>query len=597
MSDFGLAKKPNSELTRTGVAMGTLRYMAPEQFRGEHVDGRVDVYGLGVALFELLTLQDPTVPSTAQLVAKDGPPLIGEEQLAGVPASLRDVILRAVMLNPQRRYQNTLDVAQDLENYLSDQPVRATGPTRRECLAWHLSKHRNAWLTIVGTSLLLMTLMAGLHVRNILDRDYVTVNSHRIYINGNDREVATWVIQQGGLVRIFDGYQQPPIRRVEDLPSQLFNVTTVDLWDYDGLDAQKLAAIGGLGRLNELVLNNCRFSQECIQQLPEMSLISLQLNECDVTDASLEYIAKLDDLVWLGLRENDLSDDGVALLKPLLNLSEVNLSGNTRLTNRCLRPFAGKNALALVDVRGTQVSGAAAEAFQKVIQQHDLSSRVLYGEQVEETTMHGNKLYPGETDRELAGWIVRQGGAVSLLGKKGRTRISAGKPIPEGIFNVTRVSLADCDVLTEDVLQRIVALPRLEELSLSRCGFQESWLPHLARADLIGLEIRDCGLTDSATEQIAAIPHLSSLKLPFNRISDEGIGSIAGLSMLTELDLCGNAQVSGQVFDVLGPAMFTLRRIDVRLTQVTRERAADLQSHLRNVDSEARILAGTMAAR
>jgi serine/threonine protein kinase len=56
ITDFGLAKTEDDGLTNTGDIVGTLRYMAPERFRGE-CDVRADVYALGLTLYELLVLQ------------------------------------------------------------------------------------------------------------------------------------------------------------------------------------------------------------------------------------------------------------------------------------------------------------------------------------------------------------------------------------------------------------------------------------------------------------------------------------------------------------------------------------------------------------
>ena len=56
ITDFGLAKADDDGLTHTGDILGTLRYMAPERFRGEG-DARADVYALGLTLYELLTLR------------------------------------------------------------------------------------------------------------------------------------------------------------------------------------------------------------------------------------------------------------------------------------------------------------------------------------------------------------------------------------------------------------------------------------------------------------------------------------------------------------------------------------------------------------
>ena len=55
IADFGLAKAEDEGLTQSGDILGTIRYMAPERFRGEG-DARADVYALGMTLYELLTL-------------------------------------------------------------------------------------------------------------------------------------------------------------------------------------------------------------------------------------------------------------------------------------------------------------------------------------------------------------------------------------------------------------------------------------------------------------------------------------------------------------------------------------------------------------
>ncbi len=65
ITDFGLAKAADeADLTRTGDIVGTLRYMAPERFRGQS-DPRSDVYGLGMTLYELLTFGRPSPRPTA----------------------------------------------------------------------------------------------------------------------------------------------------------------------------------------------------------------------------------------------------------------------------------------------------------------------------------------------------------------------------------------------------------------------------------------------------------------------------------------------------------------------------------------------------
>jgi len=131
LMDFGLAKRKETEITITaeGAILGTPAYMSPEQARGEasHVDGRSDVYSLGVILFQLLTGELPFRGSTRVLLQKvinDDPP--GPRTLYGhVPKDLDTVCLKCMEKDPARRYATAGDLAADLRRYMAGQPVAA----------------------------------------------------------------------------------------------------------------------------------------------------------------------------------------------------------------------------------------------------------------------------------------------------------------------------------------------------------------------------------------------------------------------------------------------------------------------------------------
>ncbi|MEZ6197714.1 MAG: serine/threonine-protein kinase [Planctomycetota bacterium] len=135
--DFGLATSDDAlELTRSGDLLGTVPYMAPEQLRGrrDEVDRRVDVYGLGVSLHELLAGGPPFTGPTSEAVARqilrrDPPPLARH----GVPRDLEAIVTRAMEKDPDARYPTARDLAEDLERFLAREPVRARhlGPLRR----------------------------------------------------------------------------------------------------------------------------------------------------------------------------------------------------------------------------------------------------------------------------------------------------------------------------------------------------------------------------------------------------------------------------------------------------------------------------------
>jgi serine/threonine protein kinase len=120
LSDFGIAKvlASTKELTRPGAGVGTPEYMSPEQCKGEQVDGRADIYALGIMLYEALTGRTPFIgdnyPAIAHSHIYETPPdpCIFNRLL---PLSVRDVILTALQKKPEHRYQRASDMAKALE--------------------------------------------------------------------------------------------------------------------------------------------------------------------------------------------------------------------------------------------------------------------------------------------------------------------------------------------------------------------------------------------------------------------------------------------------------------------------------------------------
>jgi WD40 repeat protein/serine/threonine protein kinase len=158
VADFGLAKTEDDGLTRTGDIVGTLRYLAPERFRGE-CDPRADVYALGLTLYELLVLR-PAFPATDRLglidqIKADEPPRPRALD-ARIPRDLETIILKAGDKDPTRRYQTAEELAEDLRRFLADEPIRARRASRGERLSrWaRRDKGLAASLAVIGLLLL-----------------------------------------------------------------------------------------------------------------------------------------------------------------------------------------------------------------------------------------------------------------------------------------------------------------------------------------------------------------------------------------------------------------------------------------------------------
>lgn len=128
ITDFGLAKVMHHDsLTETGDVVGTLRYMAPEQFSGQ-ADERSDLYGLGMTLYELATLR-PAFDATGraglidQIMRQE--PIRPRRVRPAIPRDLETILLKAIARDPNHRYRNAAEMAADLERFLDDRPVRA----------------------------------------------------------------------------------------------------------------------------------------------------------------------------------------------------------------------------------------------------------------------------------------------------------------------------------------------------------------------------------------------------------------------------------------------------------------------------------------
>lgn len=129
--DFGLASfEGSSRLTRTGSQLGSLAYMAPEHLRTGQppADARGDVYGLGVTLYELLSLRSPfagdSSESTRIAVLSADPPRLSEVNRS-VSWELETVCMKAMEADPARRYASAADLARDLGNVLEGRPIEA----------------------------------------------------------------------------------------------------------------------------------------------------------------------------------------------------------------------------------------------------------------------------------------------------------------------------------------------------------------------------------------------------------------------------------------------------------------------------------------
>ncbi len=176
LSDFGIAKMLEAEetldLTGTGAGLGTPDYMAPEQGYARGVDGRADIYALGVVFYEMVAGRKPYRADTpmAVMLMKNTEPLPRPSKFVpGLPEGVERVLIKALARQPENRYQAAGEFAAALEELaqgrlptVSRQPREKTGTgsgSRRVRWGWIAAAGAGALLICVASTIGLVSLL------------------------------------------------------------------------------------------------------------------------------------------------------------------------------------------------------------------------------------------------------------------------------------------------------------------------------------------------------------------------------------------------------------------------------------------------------
>ncbi len=243
--DFGLAKVSGARATREGVVMGTLAYMSPEQARGEPVDRNSDIWSLGVVVYEMITGSLPFPGEKDALIVNgilNGEPIPVARLRPGIPAELERIVGRALVKNPQERYQSASEIRADLELLLqnmregralpetSEDRGQGKRPKRFRLIAPLRGRAAKVFIGIVASFILLLALLLMIKPKDRSGRmaipgaatDLLTVIPFENLADPDDRErearmvsnlVLTALSESGGLrvaseQRLFDGLRE-----------------------------------------------------------------------------------------------------------------------------------------------------------------------------------------------------------------------------------------------------------------------------------------------------------------------------------------------------------------------------------------------------
>jgi WD40 repeat protein/serine/threonine protein kinase len=173
VTDFGLAQvQSDTRLTLTGDLVGTLRYMSPEQALAQRVpiDHRTDIYSLGATLYELLTLEPAFGGRDRHELLRQiafeepSPP---RRLNKAIPAELETIVLKAIEKNPADRFGTAQELADDLERFLKDEPIRAKRPSLVQRARKWMRRHQPiVWSALIAAVVVLILTVVVLALSN-----------------------------------------------------------------------------------------------------------------------------------------------------------------------------------------------------------------------------------------------------------------------------------------------------------------------------------------------------------------------------------------------------------------------------------------------
>jgi serine/threonine protein kinase len=158
IADFGIAKFSTSKFTQTGMVMGTPAYMSPEQALGNPLDGRSDIFSLGVIFYEMLTGERPFNGNNSTTIIYK---IIHEEIVpprnlnVTIHPGIDLIVQRMLAKNPDQRFQTCGEVVQDLRNYTSlgsraSTKRKASTPATQVSASISAGGHKSALYFLIG---------------------------------------------------------------------------------------------------------------------------------------------------------------------------------------------------------------------------------------------------------------------------------------------------------------------------------------------------------------------------------------------------------------------------------------------------------------
>jgi serine/threonine protein kinase len=370
--DFGLVRTEDvSELTQSGVVVGTPRYMAPEQAMGLPIDARTDLFSLGSVLYHLLAGKPPfgghVLTATLIAVVRAEPPPV-DSLRPEVDPEVSRLVHQLLCKEPEQRPRSAAEVSQAIAAI--EQRLQTGAPPPAKPTGAKASLSRGLLCIAGGLVALLLTLLLSLFAATIQNRPPVdrgsaaaksAANSHVPAEHPHrtaaadaarkaDRAAAEWVLALGGEVAINTATRRGVfVRPPAELPDEPFSVTWISLKGNRRLKNDDLQTIKGLQSLQMLHLDDTSIGDAGMGHLIDLPQLGyLNLVATQVTDEGLRALAGLPELTQLYLSRCAITDDGLPFLYQM-RLTDLTLDG-TEISFDGLNQLAGNTTLRRLNV-------------------------------------------------------------------------------------------------------------------------------------------------------------------------------------------------------------------------------------------------------
>jgi serine/threonine protein kinase/Leucine-rich repeat (LRR) protein len=381
-----------------------------------------------------------------------------------------------------------------------------------------------------------------------------------------DRKAAEWVLGIGGQVTISLGNQEIAVKEIRKLPASQFSVAIVDFAGLKQITDDSLGNLTSLKKLRLVRLDDTSVTDAGLKYLaaiksltgllvwgtaitglgfdafpPDSQLESLEFGGAQVNDRGLAAIAKLQNVRNLCLHcVKEVSDDGLAVLKRMPNLSGLNLNG-TDITNRAfatLNELTKLKSLGLNNTRVSEVKLAKLESLEYLgLADTAVNDQSMDAVSAIVTLQALDLSHTGVTDaglKHLAGFKVLR---TLFLCETGIT--DAGLEATSEFPELWELVLGRCKHISGAGLKH-VPTEKLARLALNDTAFTSEAMPQLLRfKNLEMLNLSGTKVKDDDIRQLAALAKLTALRLERTQVTDVGLRSLEGIKSLKELDLRG----------------------------------------------------------